>query len=81
MFKKSNFNYRWYLGLVISLQAFINMGVAVNLFPTTGQPLPMVSMGGTSIVFVAIMFGVILSISKMSEDESDQSEDFEESPF
>jgi cell division protein FtsW len=57
------------------------MGVAVNLFPTTGQPLPMVSMGGTSIVFVAIMFGVILSISKMSEDESDQSDEFEESPF
>ncbi len=69
------------LGLVISIQAFINMGVAVNLFPTTGQPLPMVSMGGTSIVFVAIMFGVILSISKMSEDESDQSDEFEESPF
>lgn len=69
------------LGLIISLQAFINMGVAVNLFPTTGQPLPMVSMGGTSIVFVAIMFGVILSISKMSEDDSDQSEEFEESPF
>jgi cell division protein FtsW len=69
------------LGLVISVQAFINMGVAVNLFPTTGQPLPMVSMGGTSIVFVAIMFGVILSISKMSEDEADQSDEFEESPF
>jgi len=69
------------LGLVISIQAFINMGVAVNLFPTTGQPLPMVSMGGTSIVFVAIMFGVILSISKMSEDEADQSDEFEESPF
>jgi cell division protein FtsW len=69
------------LGLVISIQAFINMGVAVNLFPTTGQPLPMVSMGGTSIVFVAIMFGVILSISKMTEDESDQSDEFEESPF
>jgi cell division protein FtsW len=69
------------LGLVISIQAFINMGVAVNLLPTTGQPLPMVSMGGTSIVFVAIMFGVILSISKMTEDESDQSDEFEESPF
>jgi len=71
------------LGLVISIQAFINMGVAVNLFPTTGQPLPLVSMGGTSIVFVAIMFGVILSISKMSEegDDSEQTDELEESPF
>ena len=71
------------LGLVISLQAFINMGVAVDLFPTTGQPLPLVSMGGTSIVFVAIMFGVILSISKMSEekDDVDQTDELEEAPF
>ncbi len=71
------------LGLVISIQAFINMGVAVDLFPTTGQPLPLVSMGGTSIVFVAIMFGVILSISKMSEekDGADQSDELEEAPF
>ena len=71
------------LGLVITIQAFINMGVAVDLFPTTGQPLPLVSMGGTSIVFVAIMFGVILSISKMDEenDEVDQTDELEESPF
>ncbi len=71
------------LGLVITIQAFINMGVAVDLFPTTGQPLPLVSMGGTSIVFVAIMFGVILSISKMDEenDEADQTDELEESPF
>jgi cell division protein FtsW len=71
------------LGLVISIQAFINMGVAVNLFPTTGQPLPLVSMGGTSIVFVAIMFGVILSISKMSEenDDAEQNDELEGSPF
>jgi cell division protein FtsW len=71
------------LGLVISIQAFINMGVAVNIFPTTGQPLPLVSMGGTSIVFVAIMFGVILSISKMREegDDAEQSDELEESPF
>ena len=71
------------LGLVITIQAFINMGVAVDLLPTTGQPLPLVSMGGTSIVFVAIMFGVILSISKMDEenDEVDQNDELEESPF
>ena len=55
----------------------------MDLFPTTGQPLPLVSMGGTSIVFVAIMFGVILSISKMDEenDDTEQTEELEEAPF
>jgi len=54
------------MGLVISLifQAFINMAVAVNLFPVTGQTLPLVSMGGTSIIFTCAAFGIILSISQ-----------------
>ncbi len=54
------------MGLVISLifQAFINMAVAVNLFPVTGQTLPLVSMGGTSIIFTSAAFGIILSISQ-----------------
>ncbi|HNW97314.1 MAG TPA: putative peptidoglycan glycosyltransferase FtsW [Bacteroidales bacterium] len=50
-------------------QAFINMAVAVNLFPVTGQPLPMVSMGGTSIWFTGIAIGIILSVSKESDKE------------
>ena len=49
-------------GLV--LQAFSNMAVAVGIFPVTGQPLPMVSMGGTSLWFTAISIGIILSISR-----------------
>lgn len=49
-------------GLV--LQALINMAVAVNLFPVTGQPLPLVSMGGTSIWFTSIAIGIILSVSR-----------------
>jgi len=49
-------------GLVI--QAFSNMAVAVGVFPVTGQPLPMVSMGGTSLWFTAISIGVILSVSR-----------------
>lgn len=54
------------MGLVISLifQAFINMAVAVNLFPVTGQTLPLVSMGGTSIIFTSAAFGIILSVSQ-----------------
>ena len=52
-------------GLVF--QALINMAVAVNLFPVTGQPLPLVSMGGTSIWFTCIAIGIILSVSRSNE--------------
>ncbi len=49
------------LGLVF--QAFINMGVAVGLLPVTGQTLPLVSMGGTSMFFTSMALGMILSVS------------------
>ena len=54
-------------------QAFINMAVAVNLFPVTGQPLPLLSMGGTSIWFTSIAIGMILSVSR-SLNENPQPE-------
>lgn len=50
-------------------QALINMAVAVNLFPVTGQPLPMLSMGGTSIWFTSLSLGVVLSVSRQVEKE------------
>lgn len=58
-------------GLCFSLvfQAMVNMAVAVNLFPVTGQPLPFVSMGGTSIWFTSITIGIILSVSRETEKE------------
>jgi cell division protein FtsW len=54
------------VGVAFSLvfQAFINMGVAVHLLPVTGQPLPLISMGGTSIWFTSLSIGIILSVSK-----------------
>jgi len=55
-------------------QAMINMAVAVNLFPVTGQPLPMLSMGGTSIWFTSIAIGIILSISKEVIKENENGE-------
>lgn len=57
------------IGLSFSLvfQALINMAVAVNLFPVTGQPLPLVSMGGTSIWFTCLAIGIILSVSRENE--------------
>ncbi len=68
------------VGLAFSLviQAFINMGVAVNIFPVTGLPLPLVSMGGTSTLFTSLAFGIILSVSRyIEEDEEDAVEEEE----
>ena len=53
------------MGLLITTQALINMGVAVRLLPTTGQPLPLVSMGGTSLLFTCVALGLILSVSRL----------------
>ena len=50
-------------------QALINMAVAVNIFPVTGQPLPLVSMGGTSIWFTSLSLGIVLSVSRQVEKE------------
>ncbi len=52
------------LSLMLVIQALVNMSVAVNLIPVTGQPLPLVSMGGTSTLFTCISIGIILSISR-----------------
>ncbi len=51
------------LSLSLVIQAFINMGVAVSLFPVTGLTLPLVSMGGTSLWFTSLAIGMILSVS------------------
>jgi len=65
-----NFGALLAIGVTISLvfQAFANMAVAVNLVPVTGQPLPLVSMGGTSIWFTSIAIGIILSVSKEMDE-------------
>ncbi|WP_396209570.1 FtsW/RodA/SpoVE family cell cycle protein [Flavobacterium sp.] len=56
------------LGFPIIFQAFVNMGVAVELLPVTGQPLPLISSGGTSIWMTCIAIGVILSVTKKDEE-------------
>ena len=64
-------------GLLVVVQALANMAVAVNLIPVTGQPMPLVSRGGTSTLISCIYFGIILSISRfgagMGNDEEDPS--------
>lgn len=51
------------LSFMIVFQALINMAVSVNLMPVTGQPMPLISMGGTSTLFTSIAIGMILGVS------------------
>lgn len=53
--------------LMLSIQAFVNMAVAVNLIPVTGQPLPLISRGGTSTLVTCAYFGLILSADRFSK--------------
>ena len=56
------------LGFPIIFQAFINMGVAVELLPTTGQTLPLISSGGTSIWMTCAALGIIINVTKKEEE-------------
>lgn len=58
------------LTLMLVFQAMINMGVSAGIIPVTGQPLPWVSMGGTSNIFTAIAFGCILSVSYQNHKDN-----------
>lgn len=66
------------VGLPIVFQALINMGVAVELFPVTGQTLPLISSGGTSIWMTCLSLGIILSVSAKRQAEVRQLEKEEE---
>ncbi len=56
------------VGLPIIFQAMINMAVAVGLFPVTGQPLPLISTGGTSIWMTCFAIGIVLSVSASDKE-------------
>ncbi|NJO86595.1 MAG: FtsW/RodA/SpoVE family cell cycle protein, partial [Lewinella sp.] len=58
------------LGLLIVLQAFLNIAVCLDLLPVTGVTLPLISMGGTSTLLTCISFGILLSVSKYIETSS-----------
>ena len=59
------------LGFMLVFQALINMSVGVNLIPVTGQPLPLISMGGTSILFTCMSIGIILNVSRTVYKENE----------
>ena len=62
------------LGLPIIIQAFINIAVALQVFPVTGQTLPLISSGGTAAWMTCIAFGMILSVSASQKIESNSLE-------
>lgn len=65
-------------GLLIVIQALTNMAVAVNLIPVTGQPLPLISRGGTSTMLTCIYIGIILSVSHFGAGMGPEEEEEEE---
>jgi cell division protein FtsW len=72
------------VGLPIVFQALINMAVAVELFPVTGQTLPLISSGGTSIWMTCLALGIVLSVSAKREefiDNQTQATEGEENPL
>lgn len=75
--KKTDKKFHKYLimgcSLIIVIQALVNMAVAVSILPVTGQPLPLLSRGGTSVVITCIYFGIILSCSSKQNIEENKS--------
>jgi len=68
------------IGIIMLLvfQALTNMAVAVGILPVTGQPLPLVSMGGTSLLITFGSLGIVLSISRSLSEENTEDEEVEE---
>jgi cell division protein FtsW len=71
LFQKCPYAFGAFLAVALSftlvIQAMVNMGVNVNIFPTTGVTLPLVSMGGSSLWFTCFAIGIILSVSRNVE--------------
>ena len=60
------------LALMLTCQAFVSMAVAVGLGPTTGQPLPMVSRGGTSVLVTSLYFAILMCVSREQNEMKEQ---------
>ena len=63
------------LAFLLVVQAMVNIGVAIGIFPVTGQPLPFISMGGTSLLFTGCAFGIILSVSKEIDKKNERQDE------
>lgn len=67
--------------LMLVVQAFMHMLISVNMFPITGQTLPLISRGGTSVIISCMYIGIILSVSRSVEEQEVPSEMAEEMPL
>ena len=68
------------LSLMIVTQAFVSMSVATSLGPVTGQPLPLISRGGTSILITCLYFGVILGVTRQIKESNQGKNEMDEKP-
>ena len=62
------------LALMITCQALISMLVAVGLGPVTGQPLPLISRGGTSVLITSVYFGIMMGVSREQIESRERGE-------
>ena len=68
------------LAILLVIQAMVNMLVAVGLIPITGQPLPLISRGGTSTIINSVYFGMILSVSRYAQKKEQNAQMVEAVP-
>ncbi len=66
------------MAVMIAFQALFHMGIVTGVFPVSGQPLPLISKGGTSILVTAIAFGIMLSVSRTATRQSNKSKEIKE---
>ena len=66
------------IAMLIVFQAIVNMMVATGVIPVTGQPLPLISRGGTSVIITGIYFGILLSISRYATIDNNDNNKKEE---
>ena len=65
----------------ITFQALFHMAINVGVFPVSGQPLPLISKGGTSIIVISVAFGVMLSVSRTIANYGNKKNKAEETPI
>ncbi len=66
------------MAVMISFQALFHMGIVTGFFPVSGQPLPLISKGGTSIFVTCIAFGIMLSVSRTASRHGNKKQDITE---